>query len=754
MHRLAPRASCRRIVLGLFALAATAVPSAAAPPPVEELAKFLPVRTSVVQVAMTDEGLALTAGGAAMTAREYKVPLRIDFVAQTNGTNVRLYYGQRGEAIFNWELDQENLRYHDPVDGAEKHQPGKGRVPANQWVTFTWMLSETRARLLVNGTERASIAGKYRGFAGSVGIGPASDSKVVVKSVRIRSEGLDDGAGIGVKSAEKDAAASGKPAYVPPDLNVSIFDAQKLKLPLAQRREAAQALSDHVLTVLPLDKPEGLQMAARMLGIALRLDPDNRSAVVANARLRRGEPPAPTTMPSASQPAARQLAARLVPVAQACQASESADDRALAAYLYALVLLADPSNDDATYQSERLSQAGVRPSWAWAGGPAEDPPPSPTTDVAVPRGDPGRKSPIARRQSSIKGLAVVGAPNGQLVGVSSDVIATVLPSDEHNGARFARDAGKDMSTALEEAIRVVRVRHPTWDDADIQISFEDKYSKQDGGSAGTAFAVVLLSLFEGFEVDPQTAITGDITVDWKTRKVGGVDAKIRAAVAAGSKYVVIPQENAERIADYLVLNGPKGLWEIQVLSAATLNDAVATVRTDREAALAEALKLFAEIQGECGGTQGAVYLNTAAAKEKLDRVLAAAPNHLSARYLRLVADRKHPTRLSIGASLYQAFVAVYPLRDVLWGGAMPNRSNFTESIAGDVRRQLREQRRTCNERVAPLVNAIQDFVDAASRATTPAGQQVLRNRRQSVLTELERLQAQRETFEELIRKGM
>jgi hypothetical protein len=310
-----------------------------------------------------------------------------------------------------------------------------------------------------------------------------------------------------------------------------------------------------------------------------------------------------------------------------------------------------------------------------------------------------------------------------------------------------------MKTALAEAIRTVRVRYPEWEPADIQISFEDKYAKQDGGSAGAAFGVLLMSVLDGFDIDPQAAITGDITVDGKLRRIGGVDAKVRAAVAGGATTVTIPLENADAVEDYLVLSGVKALWETQILAAPTLSDAVRNVRVDREPALAEAIATFAAVQTACRKS-GPTALAAADVKGKLDHVLSLAPYHLSAKYLRLAADRKQPTRLSVGMSLYQAFRAVYPLEHTLWTGEAPGEDVLrkTQTIA-EVRMRLRELLRTCHPDTSRLVVTLQDFVEAAVKAKSPGGGPVLDQRRKAVIAELEHLSAQRETMEQLLRKG-
>src|SRR5262249_19096498 len=150
----------------------------------------------------------------------------------------------------------------------------------------------------------------------------------------------------------------------------------------------------------------------------------------------------------------KSLGAQLAPLAQACQAGKTPDDRALAAYLYSLITTVDPRDDEALFQSEKLRQNGVTVNWRWAGG--SDSGARKARRAAARAPGEGVKE-IARRQSSIKGLAVVAAPDAQLIGIVSDVIITAMPGQSApEGAKFTRDVGEQMKTALTEAIRTIR----------------------------------------------------------------------------------------------------------------------------------------------------------------------------------------------------------------------------------------------------------------------------------------------------------
>lgn len=319
----------------------------------------------------------------------------------------------------------------------------------------------------------------------------------------------------------------------------------------------------------------------------------------------------------------------------------------------------------------------------------------------------GSQSEPALKQTTIHGLAVMLGPDGQAHGKALEIIAT--PGLGGHGVRFSRTVGKDMQTALNEAIRVVKLRHSDVDNESIELSFDDKYSSKDGGSAGAAFTLALLSSYGDLAINPDAAITGDITIDSKVRSVGEVEAKVHGAALDHMALVGIPASDMEQIEDGILLDGPASLWQIPIFSLENLDDAIALMRRDPDTRLTQALKLFADLKA-ADGDKPAESLNTGDAAAKLSQMLALAPNFVSARYLQQLAAGKKPQRLSTLGSIRQAFAAMGQLRGPLLGTARGGVA-VSDEDADKIRKNLDRIKEIADPAAEPLFGPLHDVLD-------------------------------------------
>jgi ATP-dependent Lon protease len=116
--------------------------------------------------------------------------------------------------------------------------------------------------------------------------------------------------------------------------------------------------------------------------------------------------------------------------------------------------------------------------------------------------------------------------------------------------------GDVMKESAEAALSIVKSRA---EELDIDPKFGDNYDihlhvpagaiPKDGPSAGVAMLTSLTSLMTEIPVDPQVAITGEITLRGKVMPVGGIKEKVIAANRAGIKKVILPAWNERDLRD-------------------------------------------------------------------------------------------------------------------------------------------------------------------------------------------------------------
>ena len=84
---------------------------------------------------------------------------------------------------------------------------------------------------------------------------------------------------------------------------------------------------------------------------------------------------------------------------------------------------------------------------------------------------------------------------------------------------------------------------------DLHIHVPGGAVPKDGPSAGVAIAAALISLFRNTPIQPNLAMTGEVTLTGRVLPVGGVREKILAARRAGIETVLLPRHNEKDLVD-------------------------------------------------------------------------------------------------------------------------------------------------------------------------------------------------------------
>src|SRR6201997_4467654 len=162
------------------------------------------------------------------------------------------------------------------------------------------------------------------------------------------------------------------------------------------------------------------------------------------------------------------------------------------------------------------------------------------------------------RYGEMEGEDQVGTVTGlawtEVGGETLTIEAVMLPGK----GRFQATGklGDVMKESIDAARSYVRskatsfgIKPPTFDKVDIHVHVPEGATPKDGPSAGAAMATAIISVITGIPVRRDVAMTGEVTLRGRALPIGGLKEKLLAALRAGIKTVVIPQENEKDLAD-------------------------------------------------------------------------------------------------------------------------------------------------------------------------------------------------------------
>lgn len=171
---------------------------------------------------------------------------------------------------------------------------------------------------------------------------------------------------------------------------------------------------------------------------------------------------------------------------------------------------------------------------------------------------PEKKIPPKPQVGFANGLAVYGANMGTIMEIEVSAIenpygtgkitVTGVVDEEEIGVPGRTMRRKSMAKGSLENVMTVLINQFNIDyrKYDIHVNFPGG-GPVDGPSAGITVAVAIYSAIKGIPIDNQVAMTGELSIRGLVKAVGGVSAKVQAAIQAGAKKILIPQENWQEI---------------------------------------------------------------------------------------------------------------------------------------------------------------------------------------------------------------
>ncbi|MBT8472074.1 MAG: endopeptidase La [Marinicaulis sp.] len=144
-----------------------------------------------------------------------------------------------------------------------------------------------------------------------------------------------------------------------------------------------------------------------------------------------------------------------------------------------------------------------------------------------------------------------------------------------------KDVMKESVSAASSYVRSrateFGIEPPLFEKTDIHIHVPEGATPKDGPSAGVAMATAIVSVLTETPIHKDIAMTGEISLRGRVLAIGGLKEKLLAALRAGIKTVLIPEENEKDLAE-IPDNVKDGL---KIIPVATIDEVMAHALTKK-----------------------------------------------------------------------------------------------------------------------------------------------------------------------------
>jgi Lon-like ATP-dependent protease len=151
----------------------------------------------------------------------------------------------------------------------------------------------------------------------------------------------------------------------------------------------------------------------------------------------------------------------------------------------------------------------------------------------------------------VNGLAVIGS-RLYYSGIVLPVEAEVVPGRGSGKVIATGNLGKIAKEAIINVSAVIKKKfNEDLKNYDVHVQFLQTYEGVEGDSASITVATAIISALKNWPVRQDLAMTGSLSIRGEVLPVGGIIAKIEAAIESGLKEVLVPESNYNDIPEEL-----------------------------------------------------------------------------------------------------------------------------------------------------------------------------------------------------------
>ena len=173
----------------------------------------------------------------------------------------------------------------------------------------------------------------------------------------------------------------------------------------------------------------------------------------------------------------------------------------------------------------------------------------------------------------VNGLAVIGS-GVNYSGIVLPIEAEVTPGGKSNEIIATGKLGEIAKEAIQNVSAIIKkyFGEDIKETKDVYVQFLQTYEGVEGDSASIAVATTIISALKKIPIKQDYAMTGSLSVRGEVLPIGGVSAKIEAAIAAGIKNVIVPKTNMQDI----IVDKDK-LSQIKIIPVETITEVLKEV---------------------------------------------------------------------------------------------------------------------------------------------------------------------------------
>lgn len=178
-----------------------------------------------------------------------------------------------------------------------------------------------------------------------------------------------------------------------------------------------------------------------------------------------------------------------------------------------------------------------------------------------------------KRIGRVNGLAVIGV-TPPYSGIILPIESEVTPGGKESEIIATGKLGEIAKEAIKNVSAIIKkyFGEDLKETYDVYVQFLQTYEGVEGDSASIAVATSVISAFKKIPVRQDTAMTGSLSVRGEVLPIGGVTAKVEAAIEAGIRNVIVPKTNLKDI----VIDKTK-VGKINIIPVETIIDVLKVV---------------------------------------------------------------------------------------------------------------------------------------------------------------------------------